>query len=138
MKCAFRFPQRSPDWGLSRVSNDGIISANSLGSEMHARRYRRGTAESAVSVAPKELARTLILILGTLGLNFACQGCHSQKSSTGPSIEFTRIPAAAQGGRERVDTISGRIRDAHPGQQIVNYAHSGTWWVLPWAPYLGS
>jgi hypothetical protein len=81
------------------------------------------------SVAPKKLAWELILI-GVFG--FAAQGCHSQKSSAGPSIEFTHIPPAAQGGRERVDTISGRVRNARPKQQIVIYAHSGQWWVQPW------
>jgi len=48
----------------------------------------------------------------------AAQG-HSQKSSAGPTIEFTKIPPAVQGGRERTDTIAGRVRNAHPGQQIV-------------------
>src|SRR5271169_4588688 len=106
---------------------------------MLARRYPRGTAGRAVSVAPKKLARTLILItLGTLILNFAEQGCHSQKNTDSPSLELTKIPRAAQGGRERIDTIAGRVRNAHPGQQIVIYAHSGTWWVQPWTPYLGS
>jgi hypothetical protein len=81
MKYAFRFPQRSLHWGLFRVPNDGIISADSLGSDMLARRYPRGTAGRAVSVAPKKVARMLILILGTLGFNFACQGCHSQKAA---------------------------------------------------------
>src|SRR5713101_6118698 len=115
-----------------------MISVNGLGSDMLASRYPRGTSGRAVSVAPKKLARTLILILGTLGLNFAGQGCHSQESSAGPSIEFTRIPPAAQGSRERVDTISGRVRNALPKQPIVIYAHSGPWWVQPWPPYLGS
>jgi hypothetical protein len=72
------------------------------------------------------------------GLGFAAQGCHSQKSSAGPSIEFTRIPPAARGGLERVDTISGRVSNARPKQQIVIYAHSGSWWVQPWPPYFGS
>ncbi len=129
MKYAFRFPQMSLHWGLFRVPNDGIISANSVGSDMLARRYPRGTAGRAVSVAPKELAWALILI-GVFG--FAAQGCHSQKSSAGPSIEFIKIPPAVQGGRERVDTISGRVRNARPKQQIVIYAHSGQWWVQPW------
>jgi hypothetical protein len=132
MKYAFRFPQRSLHWGLFRVPNDGIISANNVGSDMLARRYPRGTAGRAVSVAPKKLARTLILILGILGLNFAGQGCHSQKSTDSPSLELTKIPPAAQGGRERIDTIAGRVRNARPKQQIVIYAHSGQWWVQPW------
>jgi hypothetical protein len=59
-------------------------------------------------------------------------GCHTQKAATNPTIEFTKIPPAAQGGRERVDTISGRVTGAKPGQSIVIYAHSGPWWVQPW------
>src|SRR6476659_2574616 len=96
---------------------------------------RRGNARCVASVSPEKLAWALILI-GSLGV--AAQGCHSQKSSAGPSIEFTRIPPAAQGGPERVDTISGRSRNARPKQQIVIYARSGSWWVHPWPPYLGS
>src|SRR6476646_10883684 len=115
MKYAFRFPQRILHWGLFRVPNDGIISANSLGSDMLARRYPRGTAGRAVSVAPKKLARTL-MILGILGLNYAGQGCHSQKSTDSPALELTKIPPVAQGGRERIDTIAGRVRNARPKQ----------------------
>jgi hypothetical protein len=85
-----------------------------------------------MSVASKRLAQMLVLILGTLSLCLAGQGCHFQKSGAGPSIEFTHIPPAAQGGRERVDTISGRVSNARPKQQIVIYAHSGQWWVQPW------
>jgi hypothetical protein len=54
------------------------------------------------------------------------------------TLLFTHIPPAAQGGRESVDTISGRARNARPKQQIVIYAHSGLFWVHPWLPYLGS
>jgi hypothetical protein len=61
--------------------------------------------------------------------NFAI-GC-SRENVVHPSIEFTKIPPAAQGGRERVDTIAGRVKNALPGQQIVIYAHSGQWWVQP-------
>src|ERR1700733_5995280 len=59
-------------------------------------------------------------------------GCRSQITPTGPAIEFTKIPPAAQGGRERVDVISGRVVGAAPGQRIVVYARSGPWWVQPW------
>ena len=55
-----------------------------------------------------------------------------QKSTDSPSLELTKIPPAAQGGRERIDTIAGRVRNAHPRQQIVIYAPSGTWSVQPW------
>jgi len=62
----------------------------------------------------------------------ALQSCNLRKSNASPTIEFMKIPPAAQGGRERVDTIAGRVRNARTGQQIVIYAHSGQWWVQPW------
>jgi hypothetical protein len=120
------------DLGLFTEQTCYILSAKIIVSEMPGRRHPRDTAGHAVSLAPKKFARTIVLILGTLGLNFAGQGCHSQKNIDGPSLELTKIPPAAQGGRERIDTIAGRVRNAHPGQQIVIYAHSGTWWVQPW------
>src|SRR4051795_1316607 len=75
-----------------------------------------------------------VSLQGSLFLAFcvALIGCDTRSADTRPSIEFTHIPPAAQGGRERVDTISGRVRNARPKQQIVIYAHSGPWWVQPW------
>ncbi|MBB5329872.1 hypothetical protein [Tunturiibacter gelidoferens] len=63
---------------------------------------------------------------------FLLAGCHSKQGAAGPVVEFTTIPPAAQGGRERVDTISGRVTGAKPGQRVVIYAMSGPWWVQPW------
>jgi hypothetical protein len=65
---------------------------------------------------------------------------HPRHGNTGcvAFIVFTRIPPATQGGRERVDTIAGPVRNARLKQQIVIYAHSRPWWVQPWPPYLGS
>jgi len=59
-------------------------------------------------------------------------GCRQQQRSNAPSIEFTKIPPAAQRGRERIDTIAGRVIGARPGQRIVVYARSGPWCVQPW------
>jgi hypothetical protein len=59
-------------------------------------------------------------------------GCRSQQPSSKPVISFTRVPPAARGGRERVDTIAGTVAGALPGQKIVIYAQSGPWWVQPW------
>ena len=106
------------DLGLFTEQACYILSVQILVSEMSEKRHPRGTAGPAVSISPKKLARTLILIVV---FGFAGQGCHSQQSSAGPSIEFTHIPPAAQGGRERVDTISGRVKNARPKQQIVIY-----------------
>jgi hypothetical protein len=58
--------------------------------------------------------------------------CNLKKSGAEPSITFTKIPPAAQGGRERTDTISGRVSGARNGEHVVVYARSGPWWVQPW------
>jgi len=60
-------------------------------------------------------------------------GCKSREADRLPTIEFTKIPPSAQGGREKVDRIEGRVAGARSGQQIVIYARSGAWWVQPWA-----
>src|SRR5258708_15840038 len=58
-------------------------------------------------------------------------GCGSRSRLPVPSIEFTRIPAAAEGGPDKLDIIQGRVTGARPGEQIVLYARNGTWWVQP-------
>jgi hypothetical protein len=80
-----------------------------------------------------------LTILGALSVGvlqlaacIALEGCQSHRADRLPAIEFTKIPPAAQGGREKVDTIAGRVTGARSGQQIVIYAHSGAWWVQPW------
>lgn len=57
--------------------------------------------------------------------------CRSNHHPAGASIEFTRIPPAAQGGKEKTETIAGRVDGARPGQAIVIYVRSGAWWVQP-------
>lgn len=84
-------------------------------------------------LVPVFLQRSLLLVF-CIALN----SCQLHEANSAPSIEFTQISPAAQGGRERVDSISGRVRNARPSQKIVVYAHSGPWWVQPWPPYLGS
>ena len=79
-----------------------------------------------------ELRRAGFLQLMLLAFCVVLASCHSRQADSGPSIEFSKIPPAAQGGRERIETIAGRVRNAHPGQQIVIYARSGPWWVQPW------
>jgi hypothetical protein len=80
---------------------------------------------------PQSIVGTLLhAVLGGV-FCLALGGCHSHPAAS-PGIEFTHIPPAAQGGRERVDTISGHVQGARAGQQIVIYARSGPWWVQPW------
>jgi hypothetical protein len=56
-------------------------------------------------------------------------GGHTRKK---PEIEFTRVPPAAEGGPDKLDTLEGRVSGARPGQRIVVYAKAGTvWWVQP-------
>jgi hypothetical protein len=51
----------------------------------------------------------------------------SHKANSAPSIEFPQIPP--QGGRERVERISGPGKNRSTKQQIVIYAHNGPCWV---------
>jgi hypothetical protein len=67
------------------------------------------------------------------GLCLLLSGCHMRGADVGPAIEFSRIPPADEGGPEKMDTISGRVIGASPGQQLVLYARSGQWWVQPLA-----
>lgn len=87
-------------------------------------RFARRKAKTAVCAALKRRAAISLCLLLT--------GCHLQQSKHDPSIEFSKVPPAAQGGRERVDTIAGRVVGASPGQRVVVYARSGPWWVQPW------
>jgi hypothetical protein len=82
-------------------------------------------AESRVARAPAFLLFLFLFVL--------LSGCHSRRGVGGPSIEFTRVPPAAEGGPDKLDIIEGRVSGARPGQQIVLYAKSGTWWVQPLA-----
>src|SRR5277367_2755273 len=74
--------------------------------------------------APSFVAQLILLALAC-ATQFGCSSAH-------PAITFSKIPPAAQGGRERVEVISGRVSGARRGQKIVVYARSGPWWVQPW------
>jgi hypothetical protein len=58
-------------------------------------------------------------------------GCDFRRAQSGPSIEFTRVPPTAEGGPDKLDIIEGRVTGGRPGQQIVLYSKSGTWWIQP-------
>jgi hypothetical protein len=61
----------------------------------------------------------------------ALTSCQSRDTPERPTIEFSKIPPAAQGGKEKMDTIAGRVTGARPDQKIVVYVRSGAWWVQP-------
>src|SRR6516162_6862822 len=54
-----------------------------------------------------------------------------QCSSKPPSIELTQVPETGPGDAARMQKIAGRALGAKPGQRIVLYAKSGTWWLQP-------
>lgn len=56
-------------------------------------------------------------------------GC--ARRSRAPAIEFTQVPVADLGGPLQTDFMSGRVRNAKPGQKVVLYAKSNFWWVQP-------
>jgi hypothetical protein len=61
-------------------------------------------------------------------------GCHSKNlPPPKPSLQMTRVPLANPGGPEQLDYIEGRATDTRPDQQIVLYAHSGIWYIQPFA-----
>ncbi len=81
----------------------------------------------AVDARPCVWLLSLVLLVAAL-----LGGCRARDSQQKPEVAFTNIPPAAQGGRERVAVIAGRVSGARPDQQIVVYARSGPWWVQPW------
>jgi signal transduction histidine kinase len=61
-------------------------------------------------------------------------GC-ARSAGSGPSIQVTEIPPADQGGVLKLDVIKGNVSGARNGQVVVLYAHSGAWYVQPWADH---
>jgi hypothetical protein len=61
----------------------------------------------------------------------ALSGCGVRKDNRNVRLEFTRIPQADAGGRDKHDIIEGRAAGAHPEEQIVLYARNGEWWLQP-------
>ena len=59
-------------------------------------------------------------------------GCHAA-SVAKPSIQITRVPVADPGGPVKMDYIAGRASGAPAGAEVVVYAHSGLWWIQPFA-----
>ena len=74
--------------------------------------------------------RLTIVILCTL-----LSSCNSQRPQPKQSLEIVRVPIADPGGPEKLDYIEGRSSNTGPGQQIVLYAHSGVWWLQPFADH---
>lgn len=58
-------------------------------------------------------------------------GCVTRQAANKPSIEFSVIPPASEGGPDRREPVAGRVIGARAGQRIVLFAKAGVWWVQP-------
>lgn len=72
-------------------------------------------------------------VAALIGLCVLLSSCRARDPKDGPSIEFTRVPLAAEGGPDNLDIIEGRVTEARPGQKIILFARWGPWWVQPLA-----
>lgn len=87
--------------------------------------------EKATAKALRAFRIGAAAILPILGLPL--QGCRAPETRPIQTIEFTKVPAADEGGPDKVGSIAGRVVGPHADLQIVLYAKSGTWWVQPFA-----
>jgi signal transduction histidine kinase len=86
--------------------------------------------DSAQMFGSKRLCLKKALLLGLCVL---LAGCGARYSNGGPSIEFTKVPHAGEGGPDKLEAIEGRVTGVRSGQQIVLFARWGPWWVQPLA-----
>jgi hypothetical protein len=92
------------------------------------RRLNRHNLKFQAPTSVNEPARLSVLLMFCILLD----GC--QRGISKPSIEFTKIPVAAVGGLDNMDTIQGRVIGVRPEQRIVLYAKSqDRWWIQPFA-----
>ena len=104
-------PRRRCTPGLSAVRFRSKYSAGRLPARI---RQSIVGAHATATIGPSFLQRSLLKVLC-----IAPTSCLSHRGDSGPSIEFTHIPPAAQGGRQGVDTISGRVRNARPSSGLL-------------------
>ncbi len=74
---------------------------------------------------------SLVSFVVAVALCLAASSCGPSRAGVAPSIEFTRIPPAGDGSPQLLETIQGRVRGSKPGERIVLFALSGSWWVQP-------
>jgi hypothetical protein len=76
--------------------------------------------------------KPLLIFFAVAAFCVSCGGCRT-KLDEAAEVKITRAPDASPGGPEKLDYIEGTVRNAKAGQHIVLYAHSGFWWVQPFA-----
>lgn len=79
---------------------------------------------------PKAWAWPILALAAGVFWLFLLQGCTPREAGK-PSIEFSVVPPASEGGPDRRETIAGRVTGARSGQRIVLFAKAGIWWVQP-------
>jgi len=63
-----------------------------------------------------------------IGLLVCLLGCERGQVAT---ITFNKVPPASDGGAKVMDTISGHVTGSLPGQQIVIFSKTRSWWIQP-------
>jgi hypothetical protein len=78
--------------------------------------------------------RLNLKLAALIGAGVLLCACRPRPSGVEPSIQFSRLPKADDGGTDSRAIIEGRVIGAHPGERIVLFARSaGVWWVQPFA-----
>jgi hypothetical protein len=91
------------------------------------RNCRRQPEEDSGALGKRSATAALVFLLSFRLL----ASCHVQGSVPGPSIEFTRIPAATEGSPDKLDVIEGHVIRGNPPLKLVLYAKTGNWWIQP-------
>jgi hypothetical protein len=94
-------------------------------------REENGEASAGVRETMRRVAGVCLSRRSWLSVFVAVCTSACGNSAPPPSITFTRIPPAAKGGPDVLDTIEGRVSGARPDQRLVIYARSSVWWVQP-------
>lgn len=67
----------------------------------------------------------------SVALCLCLTGCQPSASAIAPSITFSEVPPASDGGPEKLAPISGRVAGVRSGQKVVLFSKSGVWWIQP-------
>jgi hypothetical protein len=103
------------------------LSDHPLGRKLHLLDLFRTVRRSI----PTSIGRSAFLCAFLAACAFI-PGCKSKMSGV-PEVQFTHVPQANSGGPEKLDYIEGTVSGNSAGLHIVIYAHSGIWWVQPFA-----
>jgi hypothetical protein len=78
---------------------------------------------------PRKTSGTALFAIASMLLS----GCNSITPSTKPTVQITQAPPGDPGGPVQMGLIEGRATGVKSGELVVLYAHSGLWWIQPFA-----